>query len=231
MRRILWLLLSSTLCAGAAERTELKPLAQTNYYHCVYKASKQKVMRFTKMPVAVYVSPPPNSQYGQACNEAMKYWEERTDREIQFVAVGSRKQARIVLEWRKLGTARTEKGTIHGASTVTKWRARPPLKLCSLDLGPVAVPLCIPSLRLRYRAKPQIVKLNTDLIETRAPGLRLVLLRNLVAHELGHALGLLGHSESPEDLMYSQTDERSAISDRDVNTLRMLYSKRTDVEL
>ncbi len=47
-------------------------------------------------------------------------------------------------------------------------------------------------------------------------------------HEVGHALGLAGHSSNPDDLMYfsvSLTDEEKKISDRDRNTLDKVYSQ------
>jgi tetratricopeptide (TPR) repeat protein len=47
-------------------------------------------------------------------------------------------------------------------------------------------------------------------------------------HEVGHALGLLGHSMDPRDIMFfaaPMTDQRPQLSDRDRKTLVRLYSQ------
>lgn len=49
-------------------------------------------------------------------------------------------------------------------------------------------------------------------------------LRATARHELGHALGLWGHSTHPEDVMYpAQMGNYPGISDRDLKTLQWLY--------
>lgn len=60
-------------------------------------------------------------------------------------------------------------------------------------------------------------------------------LRDLAAHEFGHALGIDGHSEDPADMMYPaltryrgldgtpQLAPARAVTRRDVNTLRLCY--------
>jgi predicted Zn-dependent protease len=48
-----------------------------------------------------------------------------------------------------------------------------------------------------------------------------------VLHEMGHALGLTGHSPDPEDIMYPHISDRatSGLSARDRSTLIALYSR------
>ena len=47
-------------------------------------------------------------------------------------------------------------------------------------------------------------------------------------HELGHALGLWGHSQNQNDALYfSQVSNPPAISQRDINTLKKIYQQPT----
>lgn len=50
-----------------------------------------------------------------------------------------------------------------------------------------------------------------------------------VIHELGHALGLMGHSEIANDLMFVQNVDQNSLSQRDVNTIRKLYIMDADI--
>lgn len=48
-------------------------------------------------------------------------------------------------------------------------------------------------------------------------------------HEIGHSLGLNGHSSNPKDLMYPVSSKKNDISDNDLRTLRLVYSIIPDV--
>ncbi|MBX9687103.1 MAG: matrixin family metalloprotease, partial [Candidatus Obscuribacterales bacterium] len=51
-------------------------------------------------------------------------------------------------------------------------------------------------------------------------------LRQTALHEVGHALGLNGHSSNPGDIMYfaSVAVNSPQLSERDIKTLQLLYS-------
>jgi predicted Zn-dependent protease len=52
--------------------------------------------------------------------------------------------------------------------------------------------------------------------------------KHTILHEIGHALGLLGHSDSPEDIMYVPHQYGVAqLSSRDAETLNTLYNLPT----
>ena len=60
---------------------------------------------------------------------------------------------------------------------------------------------------------------------------------NIAMHEIGHALGILGHSNNPEDVMYMKSKQdqyygsnnRVDFSERDLNTINLLYKICPDI--
>lgn len=59
-----------------------------------------------------------------------------------------------------------------------------------------------------------------------------MVMHSVCLHEIGHTLGLLGHSDNPSDVMYftahRQTVQEPHLTQRDVNTLAKLYAKVLD---
>lgn len=56
-------------------------------------------------------------------------------------------------------------------------------------------------------------------------------LKQIALHEMGHAIGIKGHSPYPEDIMFfSKNHDRMTLSQRDINTIGMLYGIQADVQ-
>jgi predicted Zn-dependent protease len=76
-----------------------------------------------------------------------------------------------------------------------------------------------------------VIEVNLDVLYGHDADIRDLLLKNIATHELGHALGMLGHSPKESDMMYTVTDEHSRLSQRDINTVTRLYQKKADIPL
>ncbi len=212
------------------EEASSKP-SNEDYLDSVLTASKNRVFKFQNMPVPVYITAPPDPAYASAVVAAFADWDRRTEGLIKFTTVTQPNSARIKVTWSHLGIKPDKDASTLGAHTVTKWTKKPSGRLSLLSVGAIPVPLYIPSPGPKYTVPPQVIEVNLDLVESNEAEARYLTLRNIVAHELGHAVGLLGHSPNKGDLMYPITDEHSRISQRDLNTVKRLYEKKATVPL
>ncbi len=197
-----------------------RPLLDS-YVDQVLSAAGNRVFRFTSMPITVHINDFPDRDFMNAVKRGLTVWELATNGLVRFVLVDDPQQARLQIGWKHLGTSIDSSGCTLAAHTLAKYPA-----------GNVRSSNCAQSAATgqgQTQAPAQSIDINLDLIMSKQPDVRLRILQNLVSHESGHALGLLGHSSNINDMMYAITDEHSRISSRDIETLRKLYSMNADV--
>ncbi|MCC7529703.1 MAG: matrixin family metalloprotease [Candidatus Melainabacteria bacterium] len=207
------------------------PPISSDYCNEVLAATKGRVLRFKNMPVKVYITPCSEPGFTEACIRGFDEWENRTNGLVAFLRVDDPEQARVRVVWKRMGHKGNSKDCMLGAQTITRWQARRSTPMGVIPVSGIPVPIMIPRIGPQYSVEPQIIEVNLDLVYSRDRDIRLLVLKNVVTHELGHALGLLGHSPMRADLMYTETDEASRLSQRDINTIKRLYQMKVDIPL
>ncbi len=167
-----------------------------------------------KMPIRIYVEKAPQgiahfeAGYVPLVYKAMDVWAKSLGNQISYIPVDRMEEGDIRVTWHSLID---EKGLEKSESISYIAGDTRPAKEGDL---------------LRYMQ----VRIGT-LDITRKPQ-RSEVIYGVLIHELGHAIGLLGHSDTPGDIMYPTTNNRAPVtspSERDLNTIRRLYSMDADV--
>ncbi len=203
-----------------------------DYFDLVMQRTNNKILRFREMPVPVYVtSVEVEPSFTSACRESFEMWEATSHGMVRFTQVNNPQLARIRVIFNHLGLKQSVGNCALGAHTVTRWQ---PAETNLENIGPLdilALSLGLKPGQEKYNVPAQVIEVNLDLIYSKSANIRLLVLQNMVAHELGHALGIFAHSPIISDLMYGITDEYSRISYRDLNTLTKIYQAPVDVPL
>lgn len=155
------------------------------------------------IPVKIFISDGSTKRgykpsYETELQNALKAWEDASAGLIKFTPVDNQNQASIIFLWSD--NPKDVSNPAEGGEAL---------------LRPLGNSLAAAKITVLTVDIDQGMHLNDQLI------------RLICTHELGHALGIAGHSPSPNDIMYSSLPldyERLKISQRDASTLRKLYS-------
>lgn len=198
--------------AVAKIRNDLLKDFSDNY---IYNAMQGKeIMRWDikSFPLSVYFknleSVP--DYYKDSINKAMNQWEKRTGF-IKFKAVQEEKDAQIYVEFRDIDVS-----------------SCPSLKECKYTVAYTEPVVGSDNILKRYN----FIFHRTNPLGEKYSSIEIY---NTTLHELGHALGIMGHSDNPNDVMYANNEKATDIyakyrsdsqyiSMRDLRTIALLYS-------
>lgn len=210
------LLLLSFLTLGNAQESTNTPA--TDYFNHITLFSDGRITRFTHTPIQVYISPViKESPYLPEIQYAMEIWESVSNGNIKFHETDVSTDADIRVSWgysnlmdvhdTRLGSAVLRRFTDKTLPTNVDNQVENTTSKHSKNIS-VEVILILEG------EEP-----HTELTQKE--------MRTVCLHEIGHAIGLWGHSPHPGDICYPTASSQYP-SQRDINTLLRLYNTPID---
>ncbi len=205
------LTLAAFITHGTAQNTTDNEIETSDYFDHVTLFSGGRITRFTQMPIRVHISPTLRPlPYLKAIRYAMDTWESATGGKIRFQETETPEQAdirvnpiysgRLAFLDTRLGSAklaRFSQGT-NAQSNNTGQRSS-----TAIDFTVEVV--------LVLEGDGTIGELSEEEMRT------------VCLHELGHAIGLWGHSPHTDDVCHAMATSQYP-TQRDINTLLKIYN-------
>ena len=200
---------------------------EPDYFNYITLFSDGRITRFTQMPIQVYISQTiKDSPYLPELRQAMQEWEAATEKLITFQETDTSEQADIHISAGETILI-THLDTRLGSAELTRINNSTQI-IFSSDTTEQKIETKRNTEDQRADPKNEIdFKVNIILIlesDGTIDELTQKEVRAVCLHELGHALGLWGHSPYEEDINYAIISAAQHPSQRDINTLRKLYN-------
>lgn len=204
---------ASLKTAGRSGPDKLESLFNTgsSYIDEVVEGGQMARWSVLKMPIRLWVDKSPvgvgyfQQGFPFQVKKAMDQWVTALNNEVEYVLVDTPDQADIRVSW--INTIDTKGFKTDTGITYT---------------AGVTVPNIV-----KEQLVTMDVRLSTFDIKGQPQGQDEIYL--LALHELGHALGIRGHSQDPKDIMFAQNQGIQKLSTRDINTIRQLYGQEVDI--
>lgn len=217
-----------------------------SYFDTLMYVNKDKVIRWKKMPIKIFLPAGTNityrDNYRMAAIRAFNLWKIKSDGVIDYVLVDNPKKADIEVVWQENFPESMEKagetttslgynvdqamaGNIIGSSSMfVPGYYGYAASLLGAIVGGLGNTKKIRDMKLRIGTLPAM-RLQKDAAMN--------VVESIASHEYGHALGLSCHSVNPKDVMYYEVpfdgSDPKLPSARDIKTMLELYSSRADV--
>lgn len=228
------------------------PAYKNTYIPSIMEQSMGRVTIFGNMPINVFIDDadvnPYKKFYRESVIEGMKEWEKASDNRIKFQVISDPMRADIKVVWNENfedfpWQPTLQKDDISAEKERMKYRkANAALQVGSMAamlLGSmVGVPIVggigsmggnFGSPLLQYKA----AKANTSLhdlkicvkpTEGMSDEQAKSKIKQISMHQIGHAIGIIGHSPNPDDIMYEKFCVMK-LSPKDINTIKEIYKR------
>ena len=148
-----------------------------NYFNRITVASNGRLTRFSHDTISVYANAVPlerglTTPYEDALTQSLKLWEEAMDGTLRFRPVSEALEANIRIHWTN---RRQKQGVYHNIGQAVLVRKAD-----------------------GFHVEIKIFLKDAQTLELLPPNV----IQAALLHELGHAIGLWGHSDDPNDVMY-----------------------------
>ena len=191
----------------------------TDYFEQITLFSGGRITRFTQMPIRVHISPTLKAlPYLNEIRYAMRTWETATDGEIRFQETETLEQADIRVTSTYTGSLSFLDTQLGSAELTRLEQGR--YTVSGTDVQAQNANADQPANTAANFSVEVILVLESD---GTTGELSQEKMRTVCLHELGHAIGLWGHSPNNDDVCHAMATAQHP-TPRDINTLLKIYN-------